>query len=125
MVCFLTQFTVSVFVVMISLLSEVMCVTAESVPVECNYEQPSTLIKLLLNGTMSPNNAQQIKCVKSELNPLKVCFSLSLSLSTTVCMTNCPTLIVTVGLPARGKTYISKKLTRYLNWIGVPTKGTS
>jgi len=41
-----------------------------------------------------------------------------------VCMTNCPTLIVTVGLPARGKTYISKKLTRYLNWIDVPTKGT-
>ena len=40
-------------------------------------------------------------------------------------MTNCPTLIVTVGLPARGKTYISKKLTRYLNWIGVPTRGTS
>ncbi|XP_072238360.1 6-phosphofructo-2-kinase/fructose-2,6-bisphosphatase 4b isoform X2 [Leuresthes tenuis] len=39
-----------------------------------------------------------------------------------VCTTNCPTLIVTVGLPARGKTYISKKLTRYLNWIGVPTK---
>uniref|UniRef100_A0A8C1B9G6 6-phosphofructo-2-kinase/fructose-2,6-biphosphatase 4a n=1 Tax=Cyprinus carpio carpio TaxID=630221 RepID=A0A8C1B9G6_CYPCA len=37
-------------------------------------------------------------------------------------MTNCPTLIVTVGLPARGKTYISKKLTRYLNWIDVPTK---
>ncbi|XP_028853563.1 6-phosphofructo-2-kinase/fructose-2,6-bisphosphatase 4-like isoform X2 [Denticeps clupeoides] len=40
-----------------------------------------------------------------------------------VCMTNCPTVIVTVGLPARGKTYISKKLTRYLNWIGVPTRG--
>ncbi|KAI1234378.1 hypothetical protein IHE44_0003423 [Lamprotornis superbus] len=39
-----------------------------------------------------------------------------------LCMTNCPTLIVMVGLPARGKTYISKKLTRYLNWIGVPTK---
>lgn len=32
-------------------------------------------------------------------------------------------MIVMVGLPARGKTYISKKLTRYLNWIGVPTKG--
>uniref|UniRef100_A0A8C5ATA3 6-phosphofructo-2-kinase/fructose-2,6-biphosphatase 4a n=2 Tax=Gadus morhua TaxID=8049 RepID=A0A8C5ATA3_GADMO len=44
------------------------------------------------------------------------------NLSRTVCMTNCPTLIVTVGLPARGKTYISKKLTRYLNWIGVPTR---
>ncbi|XP_062872265.1 6-phosphofructo-2-kinase/fructose-2,6-bisphosphatase 1 isoform X2 [Trichomycterus rosablanca] len=27
-----------------------------------------------------------------------------------------------VGLPARGKTYISRKLTRYLNWIGVPTQ---
>uniref|UniRef100_A0A8D0AB33 6-phosphofructo-2-kinase domain-containing protein n=1 Tax=Sander lucioperca TaxID=283035 RepID=A0A8D0AB33_SANLU len=31
-------------------------------------------------------------------------------------------MIVMVGLPARGKTYISKKLTRYLNWIGVTTK---
>lgn len=37
-------------------------------------------------------------------------------------MTNCPTVIVMIGLPARGKTYMSKKLTRYLNWIGVPTK---
>ena len=27
-----------------------------------------------------------------------------------------------VGLPARGKTYISRKLARYLNWIGVNTK---
>ncbi|KAJ0036381.1 hypothetical protein NQD34_005058 [Periophthalmus magnuspinnatus] len=36
--------------------------------------------------------------------------------------TNSPTMIVMVGLPARGKTYISKKLTRYLNWIGVSTK---
>uniref|UniRef100_A0A671K8D5 6-phosphofructo-2-kinase/fructose-2,6-bisphosphatase-like n=1 Tax=Sinocyclocheilus anshuiensis TaxID=1608454 RepID=A0A671K8D5_9TELE len=36
--------------------------------------------------------------------------------------TNCPTMIVMVGLPARGKTYISKKLTRYLNWIRVPTQ---
>ncbi|XP_046334691.1 6-phosphofructo-2-kinase/fructose-2,6-bisphosphatase 3-like isoform X3 [Haliotis rufescens] len=33
-----------------------------------------------------------------------------------------PTVIAMVGLPARGKTYISKKLTRYLNWIGVSTK---
>ncbi|XP_006004045.1 6-phosphofructo-2-kinase/fructose-2,6-bisphosphatase 1-like [Latimeria chalumnae] len=36
--------------------------------------------------------------------------------------TNSPSIIVMVGLPARGKTYISKKLTRYLNWIGIPTK---
>ncbi|MEE6481658.1 hypothetical protein FKM82_012929 [Ascaphus truei] len=37
-------------------------------------------------------------------------------------LANSPTVIVMVGLPARGKTYISKKMTRYLNWIGVPTK---
>ncbi|GAB6023015.1 hypothetical protein CHUAL_007105 [Chamberlinius hualienensis] len=35
---------------------------------------------------------------------------------------NWPHVIVTVGLPARGKTYISKKLARYLNWIGVKTQ---
>lgn len=40
-------------------------------------------------------------------------------------MTNSPTVIVMIGLPARGKTYMSKKLTRYLNWIGVPTKGST
>ncbi|XP_062598291.1 6-phosphofructo-2-kinase/fructose-2,6-bisphosphatase 3-like isoform X5 [Saccostrea cucullata] len=33
-----------------------------------------------------------------------------------------PTVISMVGLPARGKTYMSKKLTRYLNWIGIKTK---
>uniref|UniRef100_A0A8C4QXW8 6-phosphofructo-2-kinase domain-containing protein n=1 Tax=Eptatretus burgeri TaxID=7764 RepID=A0A8C4QXW8_EPTBU len=37
-------------------------------------------------------------------------------------ITVAPTLVVMVGLPARGKTYMAKKLTRYLNWIGVPTK---
>uniref|UniRef100_T1JAT7 6-phosphofructo-2-kinase domain-containing protein n=1 Tax=Strigamia maritima TaxID=126957 RepID=T1JAT7_STRMM len=36
---------------------------------------------------------------------------------------NLPHVIVTVGLPARGKTYISKKLARYLNWIGINTQG--
>jgi tRNA uridine 5-carbamoylmethylation protein Kti12 len=29
--------------------------------------------------------------------------------------------IVTVGLPARGKTYLSHKLCRYLRWLGIPT----
>ncbi|XP_041935136.1 6-phosphofructo-2-kinase/fructose-2,6-bisphosphatase 3 isoform X4 [Alosa sapidissima] len=37
-------------------------------------------------------------------------------------LANPPTMIVMVGLPARGKTYMSRKLTRYLNWIGMPTK---
>ena len=31
--------------------------------------------------------------------------------------------IALVGLPARGKTYIAKKLSRYLRWIGLDTKG--
>lgn len=35
---------------------------------------------------------------------------------------NKPHVIAMVGLPARGKTYISKKLARYLNWIGIFTK---
>ncbi|XP_018396689.1 PREDICTED: 6-phosphofructo-2-kinase/fructose-2,6-bisphosphatase 1-like isoform X1 [Cyphomyrmex costatus] len=35
---------------------------------------------------------------------------------------NKPHVIAMVGLPARGKTYISKKLCRYLNWIGISTK---
>jgi len=36
---------------------------------------------------------------------------------------NAPTVITLVGLPARGKTYTAKKLGRYLNWIGIKTKG--
>ena len=33
-----------------------------------------------------------------------------------------PHVIVMVGLPARGKTYISRMLDMYLNWIGVNTR---
>ncbi|KAM9577525.1 LOW QUALITY PROTEIN: 6-phosphofructo-2-kinase/fructose-2,6-bisphosphatase 1 [Trichechus inunguis] len=36
--------------------------------------------------------------------------------------TNSPTMVIMVDLPARGKTYISTKLTRYRNWIGTPTE---
>jgi len=34
----------------------------------------------------------------------------------------CPHVICMVGLPARGKTYIAKKLARYLNWVGITTR---
>ncbi|KAI3383867.1 hypothetical protein SNEBB_003937 [Seison nebaliae] len=33
-----------------------------------------------------------------------------------------PLVIAMVGLPARGKSYVSRKLCRYLNWIGIRTK---
>ena len=52
---------------------------------------------------------------------------LSLSLSSTAPhappVSNSKICIALVGLPARGKTYIAKKLARYLNWIGVNTRG--
>ena len=35
---------------------------------------------------------------------------------------NVPHCIFMVGLPARGKTYIASKLSRYFNWRGIPTK---
>lgn len=31
-------------------------------------------------------------------------------------------IVVTVGLPARGKTHISRALERYLRWMGVKTQ---
>lgn len=39
-------------------------------------------------------------------------------------ITDCttPHVIAMVGLPARGKTFIAKKLARYMNWIGISTR---
>src|SRR5258708_12814714 len=34
-------------------------------------------------------------------------------------------LVVTVGLPARGKTHISRALERYLRWAGIKTQVVS
>lgn len=67
---------------------------------------------------ITQGNQNVYKCRTGEFNTLCLCVSASVPQ-----FTNSPTMIVMVGLPARGKTYISKKLTRYLNWIGVTTKG--
>eukprot|EP00668_Euglena_longa_P015372 GGOE01019446.1.p1 GENE.GGOE01019446.1~~GGOE01019446.1.p1 ORF type:complete len:467 (+),score=160.80 GGOE01019446.1:45-1403(+) len=40
----------------------------------------------------------------------------------THCYSGRPLVIVTVGLPARGKTYLAHKLCRYCNWIGIQSK---
>src|SRR5436190_5893974 len=34
-------------------------------------------------------------------------------------------IVITVGLPARGKTHISRALERYLRWMGVKTQVVS
>ncbi|XP_069581933.1 6-phosphofructo-2-kinase/fructose-2,6-bisphosphatase-like isoform X3 [Brachyistius frenatus] len=64
--------------------------------------------------TQNPLEKTWVPCLKSRLSQRRG--------SSVPQFTNSPTMIVMVGLPARGKTYISKKLTRYLNWIGVTTK---
>ncbi|CAL4108178.1 unnamed protein product, partial [Meganyctiphanes norvegica] len=35
---------------------------------------------------------------------------------------NIPHIVAMVGLPARGKTYMARKLTHYLNWVGIKSK---
>lgn len=34
-------------------------------------------------------------------------------------------LVITIGLPARGKTHISRSLERYLRWMGIKTQVVS
>ena len=34
-----------------------------------------------------------------------------------------PLALVMVGLPARGKTYLARKIRRYLSWLGYRTRG--
>ena len=59
---------------------------------------------------------------------VQLCAMVSVLMCAAVCadlanMAIAPCVIVMVGLPARGKTYMAKKLTRYLNWIGIYAKG--
>lgn len=68
------------------------------------------------------SDVTSIQLCKVSINVPDKCLSASCAAWASY-MTNSPTMIVMIGLPARGKTYMSKKLTRYLNWIGVPTKG--
>lgn len=70
---------------------------------------------------MFHNKRAKVQMISRACCFIKPCVCLSPASVPQFC--NSPTVIVMVGLPARGKTYISKKLTRYLNWIGVPTKG--
>ena len=45
--------------------------------------------------------------------------------SPTNTLVNVPVCLAMVGLPARGKTFIGRKLARFLNWTGIQTKGIS
>ncbi|VDQ05617.1 unnamed protein product, partial [Trichobilharzia regenti] len=46
----------------------------------------------------------------------------SVVISVEYCSSEEKTVVVLVGLPARGKSYISTKLSRYLNWVGINTR---
>lgn len=69
-----------------------------------------------------------LKTIRS-LDPRKLqsdiyqCLVFLLTIGERVNYVNTPHVIALVGLPARGKTYMGKKLSRYLNWIGINTKG--
>uniref|UniRef100_A0A6I8PIR1 6-phosphofructo-2-kinase/fructose-2,6-biphosphatase 3 n=2 Tax=Ornithorhynchus anatinus TaxID=9258 RepID=A0A6I8PIR1_ORNAN len=76
-------------------------------------------------GSREPSGKMPMELTQSRIQKLWIPVDHRPALPRRSCgpqLTNSPTVIVMVGLPARGKTYISKKLTRYLNWIGVPTK---
>ncbi|CAG7723556.1 unnamed protein product [Allacma fusca] len=70
-------------------------------------------------GANSPGSAIPICCYRSR--HVMLC-GRNNSLGERANYVNTPHIIAMVGLPARGKTYIAKKLSRYLNWIGINTR---
>ncbi|CAG7723557.1 unnamed protein product [Allacma fusca] len=72
-------------------------------------------------GANSPGSAIPICCYRSR--HVMLCGrNNSLGNGERANYVNTPHIIAMVGLPARGKTYIAKKLSRYLNWIGINTR---
>ncbi|VDM54012.1 unnamed protein product [Angiostrongylus costaricensis] len=64
-----------------------------------------------------------VGCITNRWSSLVHCFlDNSKNLDASNEQVGVPNVIALVGLPARGKTYISHKLCRYLNWIGITTK---
>ncbi|CAG5119462.1 unnamed protein product, partial [Candidula unifasciata] len=80
---------------------------------------PSLLRHRRLSGWMPRRSESQESSISWTLQKCARCRT---RISSCPHVLRAPTVIAMVGLPARGKTYISKKLTRYLNWIGVATK---
>ena len=88
-----------------------------------------------LNTHVRVDSWQVHLCLEKYLYQLNVCIHSDLHVCTFIFFpdtcypeyyprfVNAPTVITLVGLPARGKTYMAKKLGRYLNWIGIKTKG--
>lgn len=91
----------------------------QSIPSVCGHSWPFCLSVTFQGKVYWQNSA----LCQSSGDKIWLSFCPFLTAAWASYMTNSPTVIVMIGLPARGKTYMSKKLTRYLNWIGVPTKG--
>uniref|UniRef100_T1GLZ5 6-phosphofructo-2-kinase domain-containing protein n=1 Tax=Megaselia scalaris TaxID=36166 RepID=T1GLZ5_MEGSC len=78
-----------------------------------NVANCNDAIRLLLPPLHCPNDTEQLQ------NPTK---PFPIRGERAINDVNVPHVIAMVGLPARGKTFISKKLSRYLNWIGISTR---